>query len=60
MREFEKVWEEYKMPGDRISHKYAFKAGFVTALGWALGRIKNGSISYEQAHIEIEQELSNN
>ena len=61
MNEFEKAWEEYKMPGDRISHKFAFKAGFTSALGWALSNKTDSGYVGEVVIVDIiEKELLNN
>ncbi len=60
MKEFEKWLKEYSKKTGYLYDDYAKRErhkGFVGALEWALGRIRDESISYEQAHIEIEQEL---
>ena len=56
MEQFREWWKKNCMEGDWDYEDYAYDA-WAAALEWALSRIKDGSISYEQSHIEIEQEL---
>ncbi len=60
MKEFENWWEKNGevtcSPAMHFDKKDAEKT-WRAVLEWTISRIRNGSISYEQAHIEIEQEL---
>ena len=68
MKEFEK-WFDKKQSPEEIAELYMrLKSGELAdviaetawraALEWAISRIRDGSISYEQGHIEIEKEFN--